>query len=186
MRIFLRRTLVFTAAICFSAAALGNEMCFERNYDSAHLNRHPDQLVTNMILALDPEGPIRRGADRGTFKIAFDFKLLIRKRGSNTVYVQEGYVQESTDRKLTGIVECDGGGFMLQEVSSGMLLSISDQGVRMAIVPDPCGESDRLNNSTYVERGKDDRTFRLDAVSSQACSRAFNQIDWDAVAKQNE
>jgi hypothetical protein len=186
MRIFLRRTLVFAATICFSAAALGNEMCFERNYDSTHLNKHPDQLVTNMTLALDPEGPIRRGADRGTFKIVFDFKLLMRKRGSDTVYVQEGYVQKSTDRQLVGVVECDGGGFRLDKVPSGILLALGDLGIRMAVVPDPCGESDRANNSTYIERGKDDGTFRLDAVSSRACSRAFDQIDWDAVAKHNE
>ena len=139
-----------------------------------------------MTLALDPESPIRRGADPETFKIAFDFKLLIRKRGSDTVYVQEGYIQESTDRKLMGIVECDGGGFILHKIPSGMLLSIGDQGTRMAVVPDPCGESDRVNNSTYIERGKDDGTFRLDGVSIQACSRAFDQIDWDAVAKHNE
>jgi hypothetical protein len=110
----------------------------------------------------------------------------MRKRGSDTVYVQEGYVQKSTDRQLMGVVECDGGGFTLDKVPSGVLLSLGDLGIRMAVVPDPCGESDRPNNSTYIERGKDDGTFRLDAVSSRACSRVFDQIDWDAVAKHNE
>jgi hypothetical protein len=54
-----------------------------------------------MTLALDPEGPIRRGGDRGTFKVAFDFKLLIRKRG-DTVYVQEGLRSGKHGHKVDG------------------------------------------------------------------------------------
>jgi hypothetical protein len=50
----------------------------------------------------------------------------------------------------------------------------------MAVVPDPCGESDR---TVYIERGKDDDTFRLNAVSTQVCSRLFDKIDWDAILK---
>ena len=55
--------------------------------------------------------------------------------------------------------------------------------IRMSIVPDPCGESDRPNNSIEIERGKDDHTFRLDAAPNQVCSRLFDKIDWEAVGE---
>jgi hypothetical protein len=44
-------------------------------------------------------------------------------RGINSLYVQEGYVEER-DGEYQGIVECDGGGFVLRKFQSGMFLSI--------------------------------------------------------------
>jgi hypothetical protein len=130
---------------------------------NGHVNSiHFRSYVYSLDCDLPKECWIRRGADRGTFEIVFDFKLLMRKRGSDTVYVQEGYVQKSTDRQLMGAVECGGGGFTLDKVPSGIPLSPGDLGIRMPVVPDPCGESDRANNSTYIERGKDDGTFPLE------------------------
>ena len=115
----------------------------------------------------------------------FDFKIAMTKRGDNNLYVQEGYV-ENGGGEYRGVVECDGGGFILQKIPSGMMLSIGlgpgfKQSIRMSIVPDPCGESDRPNNSIEIERGKDDHTFRLDAAPNQVCSRLFDKIDWEAV-----
>jgi hypothetical protein len=117
--------------------------------------------------------------------------IAMTKRGDNNLYVQEGFV-ESSGGKYRGVVECDGGGFVLQKIPSGVLLSLGlgpefvNQGIRMAIVPDPCGESVRLNNSIEVERGKDDHTFRLDTAAKRVCSRLFDKIDWQAVGRQNQ
>jgi hypothetical protein len=146
-----------------------------------------------MTLTLDPDGPVARGnptMDEGRINILFDFKIAMTRRGDNNLYVQEGYV-ENGDGKYRGVVECDGGGFILQKAPSGVLLSIGlgvgyNQSIRMAVVPDPCGESGRINNSVNIERGKDDHTFSLDAVSTQVCSRLFGRIDWDAVGRQNQ
>jgi hypothetical protein len=175
-------SLMVTAAIGFAtASAFSESMCFERHYDAAHLADHPDQLVTSMTLALDPDGRIN---------IPFDFKIAMTKRGDNNLYVQLGPV-ENRDGQYRGVVECDGGGFVLQKDRSGVLLSIGlgpghSQGIRMAVVPDPCGESDRINNSVRIDRGKDDHAFRLDAVSTKVCSRLFDKIDWNAVGRQNQ
>jgi hypothetical protein len=168
--------------------AFADSLCFDRHYDTAHLGKHPDQLVTSMTLALDPDGPVARGNSRT--ETPFDFKISMTKRGDNKLYVQEGSVWNE-DGKYRGVVECDGGGFKLRKGPSGVLLSIGlgpghSQSIRMAVVPDPCGESDRINNSVDIERGKDDDTFRLDAVSTQVCSRLFDKIDWDAVGRQNQ
>jgi hypothetical protein len=104
--------------------------------------------------------------------------------------VQEGYV-ENRNGQLRGLVECDGGGFILRDAPSGVLLSVGlgpgwRQSIRMAVVPDPCGESDRIGDSIDLERGKDDHTFRLDTAAVQVCSRLFNKIDWNAVGRQNQ
>jgi hypothetical protein len=159
------------------APAYADNLCFNRHYDANHLARHPDQLVTSMTLSLET------GKDN-----PFNFKIALTKRGTKNLLVQEGYV--TTDNR--GMVECDGGGFILHKISSsGVLLSIGlgagyNQSIRMAVVPDPCGESGRIDNSVDIERGKDDHTFRLDAVSNQVCSRLFGKIDWNAVGKQNQ
>jgi hypothetical protein len=185
---------VLAVALALAAhSALASGVCFDRHYDAVHLAKHVDQLVTSMTLSLDPEGPASRGVstiDQGRIKIPFDFKIAMTMRGSNGLYVQEGYVEER-DGEYRGIVECDGGGFVLRKFQSGMLLSIGlglgwKQSIRMVVGPDPCGESGVANNSIDVERGKDDHIFRLDSTAKQVCSRLFDKIDWDAVGRQNQ
>jgi hypothetical protein len=193
VRTSLKTLMIATAVALVTVPAFADRLCFERRYNAAHLAKHPDQLVTSMALALDPYGPVARNnptMDEGRIKVSFDFKIAMTMRGNKNLYVQMGYVKNS-DGKYQGVVECDGGGFILQKIPSGVLLSIGlgpgyNQSIRMAIVPDPCGESGRINNSVGVERGKDDHTFRLDAVSAQVCSRLFGRIDWDAVGRQNQ
>jgi hypothetical protein len=112
------------------------------------------------------------------------------KRGDNNLYVQEGDVKSRNGGEYEGIVECDGGGFILQRIPSGALLSLGlgtgrTDYIRVAVVPDPCGEGEQTNKA-YIERGKDDHTFRLDTRSAQVCSRLFDKIDWDAVGRQNQ
>jgi len=87
-------------------------------------------------------------------------------------------------RQLRGIVDCDGGGFTLRNTPSGILLSL--EGIRMAIVPEPRGETGRIDNTVDIGKGKDDDTFRSDAVSTLVCSRLFDKIDWNAVGNQNQ
>jgi hypothetical protein len=180
MKTFLLFSMVIMASTWLGSSASA-QSCFVRKYDAAHLASHPDQLVTSMALALDPSGPVARGIP--ATKIPFDFKLAITKRGDNNLYVQEGYVGND-DGEFRGVVECDGGGFTLRKSQTGVFLSI--ESIRMAIVPDPCGESDRINNSTDIKRGRDDHIFRLESAPAQVCSRLFDKIDWDSVDKQNQ
>lgn len=182
---------VLVAATAVAAiSAFADPLCFDRHYTAAHFAQHPDQLVTSMTLALDPDGPVRRSVpEQIRLRTPFDFKIAMTKRGDNNLYVQEGFV-ENNGGQYRGIVECDGGGFVLQKTPGGMLLSIGlgqgfKQSIRMAVVPDPCGESGNATNSVELERGKDDHTFRLDAASKQVCSRLSDKIDWEAIGKQN-
>jgi hypothetical protein len=121
------KTLVVATAIAFvTVPAFANSLCFERHYNAAHLGKHPDQLVTSMTLALDPDGPVARARDIKfppgvtAVQIPYDFKIAMTKRGNNSLYVQQGLV-EIRDGKYRGIVECDGGGFILRKVPSVVL-----------------------------------------------------------------
>lgn len=188
MKKILKTLMVASAIGLVTVPTFADSLCFDRHYDAAHLGKHPDQLVTSMTLALNPDGPVATG--NPTMDIPFDFKIAMTKRGDNNLYVQEGYV-ENKNGKYRGVVECDGGGFILRKFPSGVLLSIGlgigyNQSIRMTVVPDPCGESDRINNSVDIDGGKDDHTFRLDSVSTQVCSRLFDKIDWGAVGRRNQ
>jgi hypothetical protein len=79
--------------------------CFARTYDRAHLANHPDQLVTSMMLALEPSGPVARGQlfAPPVIGIPFDFQIAMTKRGDHHLYVQAGYV-ENRSGELRGIV----------------------------------------------------------------------------------
>jgi hypothetical protein len=145
---------------------IAERMCFERHYDAVHLSKHPDQLVTSMTLALIPGGPIASEnptMNEGIVRSPLDFKIAVTKRGDNNLYVQEGFGKIS-DGKYNGVVECDGGGFILQKEPSGVLVSIglgpgSNEGIQMAVLPGPCGEGDQNNSTVDLKKGKDDDTF---------------------------
>lgn len=183
--------LLAAATALTATSGFADALCFDRHYTPAHLAQHPDQLVTSMTLSLDPDGPVRRGIPEQTrLRTPFDFKIAMTKREDNKLLIQEGFV-ESRDGEYRGIVECDGGGFVLQKIPSGTLLSIGlgpgfKQSIRMTVVPDPCGEGGQPNNSVEIERGKDDHVFQLDAAPKQVCTRLFDKIDWDALGKQNQ
>ena len=179
MQKLLETLAITTVVTAMAVPAFAESLCYARHYDAAHLARHPDQLVTSMVLALDPEGPVRRGSSNsndGKTKIPFDFKIAMTRRGNNNLYVQEGYVEEK-DGNYRGVVECDGGGIRLRRDPSGAIVSIGfgdgyGERIRMSVAPDPCGDGDSNKETIDIERGKDDGTFRLDAVPVHFCSRA--------------
>ncbi len=165
--------------------------CFVRSYDGAHLAEHPDQLVTSMTLALDPSGPVARAArtGEGRNKVPFDFKIAATKRGDGNLYVQTGFVEKS-DGEYRGVVDCDGGGFTLRKTPTGALLSIGlgdgyKQSIRMATIPDPCGDGGNGENSMEFERGRDDRTVLLNIAPDRVCRQLFDNIDWAPIGLQN-
>ena len=175
--------LMITIAICLMTfPAFAENMCFTRHYDAAHLSKHPNQLVTSVTLALNNKGV--QTTSNPSVTIAFAFQIAMTKRGDDKLYVQEGYV-EKDGAGYKGVVECDGGGFGLRKAPSGLLLSL--ERIRVAVVPDPCGEGDQsITQSIDIEKGKDDGTFRLDVAPTQVCSRLFDKIDWNAVGNTNQ
>lgn len=188
-------TALLMSAVAVDATVPGSatagKLCYDRVYDSRHLASHPDQLVTRMMLSLDPDGPAARGnRNSEAGRIAYDFMIAMKRRGDRHLLVQQGYILESHGLSI-GVVECDGGGFRLQKDPSGALLSIglgpsSGDRIRMDVLPDPCGESGHAENTVDVVAGADDRTFRLREVPGGACSAVFDPIDWTAAQKRSE
>jgi hypothetical protein len=180
----MKKLLLLTLTLAgLTIPALANDMCLARRYDAAHLAKHPDQSVTSMVLALTEH--INTDAH-----YVYEFQLALTQRGNNKLYVQLGDV-ENRNGEYRGIVECDGGGFRLEFTPPSALLSIGlgkgySQTLRMAVVPDPCGESQLVDNSVAIESGKDDDTFRLDAASNRVCRAVFDSVNWNAVSQQNQ
>ena len=86
MKRVLKALMIATAIALLAVPAFADGLCFDRHYDAVHLGKHPDQLVTSMTLALDPDGPVVRGSstmDEGRIKIPFDFKIAMTKRGDS-------------------------------------------------------------------------------------------------------
>ena len=98
------RKLMLTAATVALTInqGLADPTCLVRNYDRAHLARHPQQTITSMTLLLD----------RDQFTVAF------KLRGSDNVYAQAGYHPKGFGAG-SYIVECDGGGLDIRHAGVG-------------------------------------------------------------------
>jgi hypothetical protein len=166
--------------------AFAGETCLTRYYDAEHLGQHPDQLVTGVTLLLKTQS----AADKDVPERVGSFQIALTQRGSNKLYVQEGDLLKD-GAGYTGQVECDGGGFALHPRDTGALMSLGRPNggkyLRVAVVPDPCGESDQsITQSTTIVPGTDDAAFLLNATPLQVCTRVLGRIDWDAVGQTNE
>lgn len=131
--------------------------CFVRTYDPAHLARHPNQLVTNVRLALRTSS--------NTAKHRYAFALQLQMRGKKQTLKAEGLCAENGTARLHCFIECDGGGIELS-VKSDRVMMYLDR-IRMA----SCGNDiNGIDTSSEVSGGLDDREFRLDRVGNHMCS----------------
>ncbi len=174
-------------ALMAVSPAFAGKSCLARYYDAEHLRQHPDQLVTGVTLLLKTQS----GADNYVSARVGSFQIALTKRGSNKLFVPEGDLLKN-GAGYTGQVECDGGGFALQQMrTTGALMYLGHPNggkyLRVAVVPDPCGEGDhRITQSTDVVPGTDDVTFLLNATPLQVCNQVLGRIDWIAVGRTNE
>lgn len=153
---------------------LGQEACFGRVYDAAHLKAHPRQRVTAFHLFRDftpdpnKETPqetrdtlVAEDGDGGLRVTAF-----VRFRDRPGLFFNGLHCGRSTDgsRVRCGI-ECDGGGFFVK--GSGKSLVLENQGF---VVIGGCGASeDEAEQADFVKPGADDKLFRLDPLPVAQC-----------------
>jgi hypothetical protein len=127
--------------------------CYARVYDSAHLAKHPDQLITAVELCLHP-------GDGG----APDFTLEIKRRGDIKALHALGPCRsgrEGSTRGLSCNVESDGGGVYVEFPSpAGDYVLMYLERIRMQ----EYGKEADDETGTEVTAGKDDKVFRLDRV----------------------
>lgn len=146
--------------------------CFTRNYDRAHLARHPDQTITSVKFKIYPSP-----SDVDTRW----FAIQMRKRGEYKVLHNQGYCkQEPSETKC--YVECDGGGIrFVTRSDSAILMRL---GIQPPVGPDgrsikqderirmsSCGAADVDDGSGMdVTGGKDDHEFLLSRVEDGQCA----------------
>lgn len=165
-------------------------ICYARTYDAAHLKAHPKQKITSVVLSIKFDGlPKEEKLDPYSFSIA----AKIRGRSKTlTGYgnchplapVSEDYFKsmKPEDEKIVRAVmaermavvktkglalecyvECDGGSVMVEPAPKGNALHMHLDRLRMT---DSC---DAEENSVEIDKGTDDRTFRLDKASAAVC-----------------
>lgn len=138
--------------------------CFVRQYDAAHLARHPLQKVNAMKLLITAE----KVAEDEVLNYSFRLGLAFRNRPGNFDSSGDcGHVKEtsSPDNKaqLRCSVDCDGGGISVELAGDSKSTKIRLDTIRIwrNNKPDEDGFS--------LSGGADDRVFRLDRASLEQC-----------------
>jgi hypothetical protein len=153
---------------------LGQEACFGRIYDTAHLKKHPRQRVTAFHLFRDFTPDTNKETPQETRKELEDIDgdggirvtAYVRFRDRPGLFFNGLHCSRSADgSKVRCGIDCDGGGFLLK--SSGKSLLLENEGF---VVVGGCGASEEEEENTdYVKPGADDKVFRLDPLPVAQC-----------------
>jgi hypothetical protein len=138
--------------------------CFVREYDSAHLAKHPSQEVSAMKLLVTAE---QVPEDEN---INHSFSLGVRFRNRTGNFASGGgcghvKMSESENGKehLGCSVDCDGGGTDVELTADGKSTIVGVGSIRIWNNKKP--DDDGL----YLDGGADDRVFRLDRAPLELC-----------------
>lgn len=151
------------------APRAGNQICFTRVYDAAHLQQHPKQKVRELALQVSVE----HIKDDNLFR--YNFELWAKVKGHGKTLQTSGECghaygeKPAAGRRIFCGVECDGGGVNIEQAGGeNLMVYLAGDGgpgrIRMA----PCGESDE-ENAVELTPGADDKVFRLSKAPVSAC-----------------
>lgn len=149
----------------------GEIACYGRSYDPAHLSRHPDQLVTSMVVSLqhwrEPMGDGSKG---------FQATVGVTVRGQSKRHVTSTLCRRYPGSQiLKCTLECDMGVFDLVASSRQGSLTLE---LSRIVFDEACdGEG---YNTFELSAGRDDRTFRLDPADTTSCRDLENQFERSA------
>jgi len=152
---------------------LGQEACFGRTYDAAHLKQHPKQRVTSFHLFRDfsPDATKETPQETREKMIEDDgqggiqIMAYVRFRDRPGLFFNGLSCHHGSEGGIRCGIDCDGGGFMLKE--SGASLLLENQGF---VVIGGCGASeDEAEQADFVKPGADDKVFRLDPKPVAEC-----------------
>jgi hypothetical protein len=153
---------------------LGQEACFGRVYDAAHLKKHPKQRVTAFHLFRDFTPDTNKETPAETREEMEDIDgdggirvtAYVRFRDRPGLFFNGLHCSMSADgSKVSCGIDCDGGGFFLKDAGKSLLLEN-----RGFVVVGGCGASeDEEENSDIVQPGADDKVFRLDPLPVAQC-----------------
>lgn len=128
----------------------GDEGCYRRDYDAAHLAAHPDQLVRE----------IRLSPDKAVLDARYlVLKVQVRLRGSDDELLANAYC-ENTGGSLSCGLEGDAGWLTLEPTAKGLRASVGRDGIGF--------ETD----TGFVTLGggqSDDAVFAIPRARAEAC-----------------
>lgn len=141
----------------------GARACFTRTYDAHHLQRHPRQRFTALLMELryhrhDPSRDEPRGQRN------YYFSLLARVKGEPRRLLASGECVPQGPNISCGL-DCDGGGFGLSRGRNGAVLLDMTTFGRLRMTR---GCSDE-ENAVVLTPGADDKRFRLDPADLKSC-----------------
>lgn len=126
--------------------------CFRRDYDAAHLTRHPDQRVTTIAVSRDTTAPETR---------LLVLAVRVSLRDSGEIFAGTAYC-EPRGAGLSCGMEGDAGGFTLTPAKGGAVL--------LTVGPDGMGFEGAMRFAFVSGTSGDDRVFRLPAALPARCA----------------
>ena len=154
----------FIALNAILPAQQGNNACYVRSYDAAHLRAHPKQRITAMKFLLGVSAYDTKPADAKGLSDLFyyTFSVSVARRGDKRLLHTSGDCLVSEE--ISCVVDCDGGGLSLDKLppAGSLVVRLRNDGIRMF---HDCDEE----QGVLVKPGADDKVFRLDKVADKAC-----------------
>ena len=146
--------------------------CFARRYDAAHLAKHRKQKVSAMKLLVSAEMVPEDKALNYSFVLGMNFRDRKGAFESSGDCGHPAASQESADKLRLGCgVDCDGGGLSVEMANADKSVLVRLE--RIAMWDNAKPDDDR----TGFDGGDDDRLFRLDRVSLDACRSLMPKPD---------
>ena len=139
--------------------------CFVREYDGAHLAKHPKQKMSAMKLLVTAE----QVPEDDNINHSFSLGLKFRNRSASFESAGScGHAKASEDENgkehLRCSVECDGGGLDVELVADAKAILVNLDSIRIWNSKKPDDE-----NTDSLNGGADDRVFRLDRAPLEMC-----------------
>jgi hypothetical protein len=153
----------------------GNKACYSRAYDAAHLKAHPRQRITAMrfLLSVGAYDPKPQNATNPEDLYYYKFSMSVMRRGDKRLLHTSGDCFSAEN--IQCVVDCDGGSVALDKMPPANSLIVrlnNDSGITMY---HDC-DGDENKGAVVVKAGADDKVFRLDKISADAC-KALDDSD---------
>jgi hypothetical protein len=163
----------------------GGSACFERVYDKAHLDKHPGQQTTAVRLSLQRD---EDGSD-AVIRVA-----LSNAKGTN--YIVGGCswaAKANLDINDKPLIEAFKGPSGLNcyamtsedgssaEEGGDFPIDLKDGKSILLYLPDGIAawqSFDRAKSAAFLELGKEDRVFKLDATGTASCREMNDKLPW--------
>lgn len=144
-------------------------LCLGRRYGQEHLNEHPKQNVTELLLSiryrpLSEEDAVLEATDDGGIdkrRFIYDFTLAAKVRDQKDTLYASGDC--SSAEGIGCGVDCDGGGLALAPTGGDGTVMMHLERIRMTL---GCLEGP---HQVDLQGGEDDKTFRLEPTPVAAC-----------------